>query len=201
MARWGVREIGISIICVNSMILPAMFRPAFWKSDKALARMRQKKRPSLYFFRTLREWASARRHRPQGFRRTIGDSVLRWSSNFSPQNSNQSAKKVGRPSGSGESESEKGHATMGLTQKNAGGPSWDLEKGPTTRHGPEQREHLHEHSDECDEEKLRRENAELRREVEALRREAGQSAEGKDGTVMVSQMVQVESSMHQNGDT
>lgn len=103
IARWGFRELGIFIICANSMTLRActclvlhgiehwvtlqlevnslysvVFRPNFWVAEKTVALLRQKARPSLYFFRSLRERASGRRRRLQGSRQTIEDSVLRW---------------------------------------------------------------------------------------------------------------------------
>lgn len=104
-----------------------MFRRNFWVSDKNLALLRQKRRPSLYFFRSLRERNTARRHRSQGFRRTIGDSILRWSSNNSPQNSNQP-----RAEGSA-SKKEKSPVRAVDTQGEAAtGQPWDLEKGRVT---------------------------------------------------------------------
>lgn len=55
-----------------------VFRTNFWVAEKNVALLRQKARPSLYFFRSLRERASGRRRRAQFFRQTNEDSVLRW---------------------------------------------------------------------------------------------------------------------------
>lgn len=128
-----------------------VFRPTFWTAEKNVVLLRQKSRPSRYFFRSLRERASGRRHRGQGFRRTIGNSMLGWTPNSGnsqdPQPPSHPEKACQAPSSHGKDEGtqareDQPHGLASLDarataqtdlisgQEASSNTTWDLEKGP-----------------------------------------------------------------------
>lgn len=153
-----------------------------------MALLRQKARPSLYFFRSLHERASGRRRRSQGFRRTTGDSVPEW--NLRPgdpkglQRSNPSGKAAAVltslspaehkeslvQNDSLESLNERVAANFDLIQRreNASSNSWDLEKGFSPPQDPGLWRHAQGKTDGLGEGRTQARIEEEGQEVEAL---------------------------------
>lgn len=109
--------------------------------------------------------------------------MLRWSSNNTPQNSNQSRKSGKKTSTFTGSEKASG-AVLDKKAEQAG-TSWDVEKGAASFQHPEKQEHLQKESGESNEGALQREVQELRKEVERLRAAAIQPAQGESSGSVV----------------